>query len=161
MPGPPPKPTARRQRARHEAGVVAAPTVSAPKAPSGLLAATRGEWRGFWAGPLASLVVDSDLPTLARLFECRDRRRRRYLAKVDEDGPLVEGSTGQQVAHPLLRQVSILDGEVRQLEDRFGLSPMARLKLGAQLGDAKRSLADLDAVVAARADLDPRFGGAA
>lgn len=140
--------------------MVVAPKITAPKAPAGLLAVTRGEWRGFWAGPLASLVVDSDLPTLARLFECRDRRRR-YLAKVDEDGPLVEGSTGQQVAHPLLRQVSILDGEVRQLEDRFGLSPMARLRLGAQLGDAKRSLADLDAVVAAKADLDPRFGGAA
>ena len=54
------------------------------------------------------------------------------------------GSQGQPVLNPLGRQLSSSDAESRQLEDRFGLTPMARLRLGVQIGTAARSLDDLN-----------------
>jgi hypothetical protein len=57
----------------------------------------------------------------------------------------VLGSQGQYVLNPLYRQMVTLETEIRNLEDRFGLSPMARLKLGVTFGDAARSLADINA----------------
>lgn len=36
-----------------------------------------------------------------------------------------------------------LDGEIRALEDRFGCSPAARLRLGIRFGQAARTLEDL------------------
>ena len=58
---------------------------------------------------------------------------------------LVEGSQGQPRINPLFTTIATMDAEIRQLEDRFGLSPRARLALGIQLGEAHRSLADLNA----------------
>jgi hypothetical protein len=56
---------------------------------------------------------------------------------------VVEGSQGQPVASPLFKVAMALDSEVRALEDRYGLTPAARLKLGIRLGEAARSLEDL------------------
>jgi hypothetical protein len=43
------------------------------------------------------------------------------------------------------RQMLSLDVEIRQLEDRFGLTPRARLQLGITYGEAKKSLEELNA----------------
>jgi hypothetical protein len=56
---------------------------------------------------------------------------------------VTEGSQGQLVLHPLTKYVAQLDGEIRQLEDRFGLNPKARIALGLELTKARRSLDDL------------------
>lgn len=57
---------------------------------------------------------------------------------------MTTGSTGQLALHPLYKHVSTLDEKITALEDRFGLTPLARLKLGAQLGDAAKSLDQLN-----------------
>jgi hypothetical protein len=58
------------------------------------------------------------------------------------------------VLNPLLKHVAALDGEIRQLEDRFGLTPLARLRLGVTFGEAHRSLADLNRALIEEVDGD-------
>ena len=57
--------------------------------------------------------------------------------------PLVLGSQGQPVANPLARVVLGYDAEIRQLEDRLGLSPRARANLGISVGEAVKKLEDM------------------
>jgi len=146
MPGPSPKP----ERQRHHQGearpvlvsVNARPRMS-PAPPSGLLATSAADWARLWSSPVASTYVESDVAALARLFELRDELVR--VNKVARRSRLTLGHKAQPVLNPLLRYAETLAAEVRQLEDRYGLSPRARLALGIQLGEAHRSLADLNA----------------
>jgi hypothetical protein len=83
------------------------------------------------------------LPALKRLFELYDdlaRARRAY-----RKHPLVEGSKGQRVRNPVAYDIATYLSEARQLEDRFGIGPRARLRLDVVLGQAQTSLADLHA----------------
>jgi len=147
MSGPLPKPSGlqRRNTPKALASVTAlVPDVACPPPPAGLLKATQGQWATFWSSPVAKLVeAASDLPALSRLFELMDDCAR-YRTSIRQT-PFVEGSQGQQVRNPYVRDLQAAQAELRQLEDRFGLSPRARLSLGVVLGEAKRSLADLGA----------------
>lgn len=142
----PPKPSDRRQRrnTREVGAVVSLPSRStpAPATPSGLLAPVRAAWDAFWGSEQSSLVMPADHPALLRLFSLLDERER--CSRAARKSPLVEGSQGQPTLNPLLKHVGSLDTEIRQLEDRFGLTPLARLRLGVTFGDAHRSLADLN-----------------
>jgi P27 family predicted phage terminase small subunit len=156
MPGPPPKPVNRRQRTgRADLGLVEATTGAVvPPAPRGLLKATREAWAAFWSSPVAAAVDRvSDLPAVERLFELRDERQRCWRAVRSER--LVVGSKGQVAINPLARRVSTLDREITALEDRFGLSPLARLKLGVQFHEAARSLEELNRLLARADDDEP------
>ena len=139
-----PKPPARRQgRHRNDMGAVDSQgTFHPPDAPAGLLLALRGEWERLWASPLASTFTTSDVPALVRLFTLRDEAIRHQRAA--RRTPTVKGSQGQDVLNPVLRQRDALLAEIRQLEDRFGLSPRSRLQLGITLSEAHRSLDDLN-----------------
>lgn len=161
--GPAPKDPERRQRrnAAKDLAVVtpglAAPGMPPP--PSGLLKLTRERWAAFWASPVAKLADPvSDLPALERLFRLYDDLERSH-ATVRREGHMVRGSQGQAVMNPLLRHMQAVQAEVRQLEDRFGLSPRARLSLNVTLGEAAKSLADLNAefMTGGDDDDDPRF----
>lgn len=156
MSGPPPKPPGRRQRSSTRAlGVVEAPPVpEIPAPPRGLLKVTREAWAAFWASPVAGAVDPvSDLAAVVRLFELRDERERCWRAVRSER--LVVGSRGQPALNPLCRRVSTLDREITALEDRFGLSPLARLKLGVQFNEAARSLEELNRLLARVDDDEP------
>jgi P27 family predicted phage terminase small subunit len=107
-----------------------------------MLKATRDWWAEFWASELAAATLaDTDGPAIERLATLYDLRRRAL--KSIKKQPLVDGSQGQKVLNPLARQMSTWDAEIRQLEDRFGLTPRSRLNLGLQLGAAKKQLDDL------------------
>jgi P27 family predicted phage terminase small subunit len=141
--GPAPKPASERQRRNKRDVGQLVPIESAriiPGPPPGLLALTKSAWEAFWTTPLAQLITDADLPALHRLFDLYDELDRIWRAAKKHR--IVTGSQGQEVLNPLYRQADSLRGEIRQLEDRFGLTPMARLKLGVKFGEAKRSLAD-------------------
>lgn len=164
MPGPAPKPKVKRQRAKSHArpevgdigrkadlrSVDGAKVV--PTAPPGLSVGGKTLWKEFWASPLAEIVdVRTDLPALRRLFGLRDEQVR--LAKVADKTPTVQGSTGQPVMNPLYKRVNELDSKINQLEDRFGFTPMARLKLGITFAEGTKSWEELNASLAAsRAD---------
>ena len=153
MPGPPPKPPERRQgRHRNDFGTLEPsraelePAMPLPDPPPGMLKATERQWVEFWQSEVATLVATADLPALRRLYSLYDERAR-CLASGRRNR-LVEGSQGQPVMNPLYKHMATLDGEILALEDRFGLTPMARLKLGVTFGAAKRSLTDLVGVPA-------------
>lgn len=74
-----------------------------PKRPA-WLKLTRDWWKSIWASPMATAWLPSDVPTLVRLAR------------------IVEADNRGEATASLL-------AEARQLEDRFGLSPMARRRL--------------------------------
>lgn len=153
MPGPNPKPADRRQRRNRPALVsVPATPAAAPPPPEGLLKASVAAWDALWASPVASTYLESDLPALARLFSLIDERTR-ISAGIGSER-LVAGSQGQPRPHPMYAVVTSLDAEIRQLEDRFGLSPKARMQLGVAFGEAHRSLDALNAEFLERNDDD-------
>ena len=84
---------------------------------SGLLKSTRDYWQTIWASPMAMAWLDADVPALVRLAMLME---------------LV--SQGDASAAEL--------GEIRQLEDRFGLSPLARRRLQWEIDQAAGVKAD-------------------
>jgi len=142
-----PKPAARRQR-RNKRGLELVDLASqkqpdVPPPPAGLLQKTREAWTDFWGSEVAKVVdAATDRSTLIRLFTLKDERERCYRAVRKER--LVTGSRNQPVLNPLYRQLATLDSEIRQLEDRFGLTPQARAKLGLTLGSGRRTIEELN-----------------
>jgi len=140
--------SARQNRETRDIGLVRQQTGKVPECPpmadgTAMLPATREAWAAFWASDVAGLVVDADVPALGRLFglyDLRDRMMRAYLSE-----PFAAGSTGQLKIHPAGTEVASLDARILQLEDRFGITPAGRLKLGIVLGAAAKSLEDLNA----------------
>lgn len=127
-----------------------------PEAPEGLLPRTEEQWDAFWSSPVAQLVDrTSDMPALERLFLLYDDAAR-FRASIRAN-PMVEGSQGQMVRNPFVKDLKDTQAETRQLEDRFGLSPRARLALNLTLGGVAKTLADLNAdFTGGDGDDDPR-----
>jgi P27 family predicted phage terminase small subunit len=121
-----------------------------PEPPEAISAELAAEWRALWAADLATEYVESDVPALRRMFILRDRVEK-FDDEALEDGAVVRGSTGQKTIHPLLKEADALRSQILALEDRFGLSPMARLKLNISLGDAHASLDAMNKRIAASA----------
>ncbi|MHB8398590.1 MAG: hypothetical protein ACYDCI_06605 [Candidatus Limnocylindrales bacterium] len=149
MPGPPPKRPGTRQRSGPKLHMLE-PTKPATRLPADPAWSEdlKRLWAKFWDSPMSSTVMPWHEEPLRRLFGFYHRREA-YQALGDLE-PLVHGSTGQLVTNPLLKRVDVLDGKILALEDRFGGSPMALLRLQVTFGDAARSLADINAAVAAR-----------
>lgn len=148
MPGPPRKPGSRRQRwagpkvlSLPSAAGASPPNgvqnVDSPAPPAGLLKKTRAAWVDFWASDVAQAIeAASDMPMLERLFRLRDDRERAHRAYRAD--PLIQGSQGQSVLNPMAQVVKTCDAEIRALEDRLGLSPQARLRLGIVLDNVRQ-----------------------
>jgi P27 family predicted phage terminase small subunit len=145
MPGPAPKPEHLRQGHRKRPALtVSGPSVpvDVPAPPSGLLKVTSARWDAFWRSPVAAAADPvTDLPAVERLFRAYDEVER--AGRAFRKGRIVQGSTGQPVLNPLSRYIAQLTSEITGLEDRLGLTPKARLALGIQMGEARRSLNDL------------------
>ena len=161
-----PKPKPLRQNSEHQDIGVLAPTGDSafvvPPASDDWLEPARADWLAFWTSPLvAALLPATDEPAVRRLFGLRDERER--MMRGIRRHRVVEGSEGQPRANPLYAQLVSLDSAILALEDRIGLNPQARLRLGISLGEAQRSLAQIaDAVngndSAAAADVLLAFG---
>lgn len=88
-------------------------------------------WSEMWASGLAAHFKATDVPALERLFTLRSRLGA-ALEEADKQ-PVVPGSTGQPTLSPWFAEAHRLEAEVERLEDRFGLTPQARLRLGVTL----------------------------
>lgn len=145
MGGPPPKPASQRQRQsepgkgprRLPAGGRSGTGIPTLPGAAKLSKATREWWKRVWQSPMSSVYLDADLTGLIRLARLLDR---------DEKGE----ATATMLA------------EIRQLEDRFGLSPLARRRLEWEVSQSKGTEA---APAAVSGKGDPRLrsiqGGAA
>ena len=133
----PKKPADRRQRDRSRSDMrvdmVVTPVI-APRAPAGLVAwsdATSEAWVELWASPLAAHYKPSDVSALRRLFGYRQRLD--DALERAEAQPESLGSTGQMVISPWHAEIHRLEAAIGKLEDRFGLTPLARIRLGVSL----------------------------
>lgn len=102
--------------------------------PTGLPRKVRTVWRNtldvLEAMDLLSLADGAIVERYARLLVLW----REAMTKVERDGPTIEWETQRGTTrvskHPALEVVERFSNELRQLEDRLGLSPSARTRLG-------------------------------
>lgn len=83
-----------------------------PLPPAEWLDSTRDWWKAIWASPMATVWLDADVPALVRLAQMIDQCNR-------------DNVSGEFLS------------EIRQLEDRFGLSPKARKGLFWEVAQAE------------------------
>jgi hypothetical protein len=131
--GPPPKHPSQRRRRNAQPKVTQLPADGrqepAPPLPRWLvpdgeggelevtyLASTRDWWETVWASPMAAVYEDADVPALVRCARLIDTDTRKPDPK--------------------------LGAEIRQLEDRYGLSPKARRHLQWEIVTAEQAAAD-------------------
>lgn len=154
------KPAERRQgRGTADVGLVSSGSVVVVPEPDPEWGpGTLERWGEFWGSPLSAQVEASDYGALRRLFWLYDEIER-LIGALGRTGRVVAGSQGQPRANPLYKQVSEFQAECRQLEDRFGLSPKARLALGITYAEAALSLDALNARLAARVEDDDDVWG--
>lgn len=115
-----------------------------PKVPSALSEKSKEAWVRLWSSPLRR-VLDPllDVDTIEMLLRMRDERDTEF--RMGKRQRVVMGSQGQPVINPALSHAMVLQKEIRAIEGSLGLNPSARLKLGILLGDATRSIGDINA----------------
>ena len=91
----------------------------------------RAYWETIWRSPMAVAFIDSDVFPLSRLCTLVDRRER-----VEAGDPEVF-RLGQNEGEVEVLRGFDGDAEIRQLEDRYGLSPIARRRLQWEIGQAE------------------------
>ena len=99
-------------------------------------------WHRFFGSELAQAVYQpTDEPALRRLVELYQLRNDAY--RIASETPTVRGGNNQITAHPLLKQITVYDSAIDRLEDRFGLTPRARLNLGLVIAEGTKRIEDL------------------
>jgi len=111
----------------------------APPAPTNLGSVGVEIWDGIWLLGKDVFNVESDHWVIERYASMQERRYG-ILDDIDKAGYLVPGSQGQDVLNPLVRVLQDLEQKLIALEDRLGLSPEARLRLGITAADHKSKL---------------------
>lgn len=109
----------------------------APRVPAHLGPTGKDVWRNVWSAGMGAYSPETDRNVITRYCELHDRRDV-LLAEVTRDGLTQEGSTGQIVAHPLLRYVESTEKELRTIETAIGFTPEARLRLGLVAAEARK-----------------------
>lgn len=120
---------------------------------------TQGAYVEYVSSPVANVIDPIDLPAVFRLFSYYDLWERLFhkwhaeleayartgasgqLTFDDEGNPLRDpllgiGSGGQAVVQPILASMRQLEASIRQLEDKLGVTPQARARLGIDLSEA-------------------------
>lgn len=108
-----------------------APTLPRPERDA-LSESAKTYWRSLWkSAAAASWDRDADLPALTVYILDLDQWLR-FRALVAQ-APLVRGSKEQLRANPLVKEMRVLERQLRATEEQFGMSPRARISLGTSL----------------------------
>jgi P27 family predicted phage terminase small subunit len=118
--------------------------IPAPPSPAGgLLKSTRDLWDTYWRSAIASAALEVDrLGVLERWIVARDEWMR--ATNAFRRKRIVEGSQGQPVLNPLASYIASREATMAKCEAELGGSPMARLKLGITVGQAKLTAHELN-----------------
>lgn len=119
-----------------------------PDPPRKMLQLTRSVWELVWTSGIASALQPQDQVSLQRWIRYLDEWNRceREMTKPRFDR-LVAGSRGQLVLNPLIPYMQQLEGLMTKLEDKLGLSPMARARLGLTAAEGQLLANQLNAAV--------------
>lgn len=138
-------PEARQGNARGPASAPPAlptPTAAQPvlyDPPSTLGDVGRRVWAEVWAAGSGAYVYATDRYVVERYAQLQERRED-LLGVLAREGYTVEGSQGQVVAHPAARLLADVETKLTPLEDRLGLNPEARLRLGLAAHEMRSAL---------------------
>ena len=131
------EPTGHAARARVE---LSGPETIVPAAPESLGAVGVAVWDEVWSlGAPSGAYQVSDRLVIARYAEMQERRAG-FMARCESEGWTTVGSQGQLVLHPLARQIEAIESKLQGLEDRLGLNPESRLRMGITAVEHKSAL---------------------
>lgn len=114
-----------------------------PLPPENLAPEAAEFWGIYWSSPLATLTTPTDV-VLVRRYAVLLSEWSTAMSEFQEQR-IVKGSQGQDVLNPRASWITSREAAMTGIEDRLGLSPLSRMKLGVALGEAARSLADVNA----------------
>jgi P27 family predicted phage terminase small subunit len=143
-----PKPADTRQRPAPHPPLELVPTVDqlpVPRPPIGLLKTSVQRWETYWRSTVGVVARESggvDLPALERWIRNVDEWDRAM--RVLRRSRLVQGSAKQMRLNPLATYVAQREAAIRDAELAYGMTPIARLKLGIAVGQARLTAAQLN-----------------
>lgn len=118
-----------------------------PEPPPGLHEDVVDDWETYWTSGTANVVDEVDIPMVRRLFLYRDEHYRLGLlwGEMGTDERVVEGSRHKDSLrlHPFGDRMKDLEALIAKLEDKLGLSPLARARLGIEIGQAQLTWAEV------------------
>lgn len=100
-----------------------------PTPPVGLCAEAKEVWTAVWLAGRTAYHPLTDSLVIERYAEMQARRRG-FLRTLATEGFTSVGSQGNLVPHPVARMLTDVDAKLVGLEDRLGLSPESRIRLG-------------------------------
>jgi hypothetical protein len=116
----------------------------APPLPDGLGDYAAAVWSAFWASRVSGAIdLLADGEALRHWILCVDEREKLRAATVR--APLVKGSHEQLMLNPLFRRLRELNREIARAEEHFGMTPLARLRLGVTFLQEQAAKEDLEA----------------
>jgi len=140
----PPDELVYRRGGRVKSLVPVAPAHVAPPAPDGLGEHAVAVWTTFWASRVSGAVdLLADGEALRHWILCVDEREK--LRAATSRAPLVKGSHEQLMLNPLFRRIRELNREIARAEEHFGMTPLARLRLGVTYLQEQAAKEDLEA----------------
>lgn len=115
-------------------------------------------WDAFWDSKVHGAVdLRSDWRQLSQLFRDIDEIERLQVVIAEE--PLVEGSQGQPRQNPLMAREEALEARIRQAEEKFGMTPQDRERLGLVAGQRRLTVDELNKRVRGTSELNKRARG--
>jgi P27 family predicted phage terminase small subunit len=99
-------------------------------------------WEAYWVSDVAKIATDLDVGAVEVYFMTLDEWRR--CVKAARKQRFVEGSMGQPRINPLAERADKLAALLPKLAAEIGLSPKARTALAINVGQAAKTIEDLN-----------------
>jgi P27 family predicted phage terminase small subunit len=106
-----------------------APRLPVPPVPAHLGSEGTAVWHAVWAAGGEAYSPLTDAYVIERYATLHERRSE-LMKMLEEDGLTSVGSTGQTVLHPAARFLGDVEKALSSLEDKLGLNPESRIRLG-------------------------------
>lgn len=100
-----------------------------PTAPREYSSDSMDLWARVWTTGALWLNQDADREVVVRYCDLVDERNAIRL-QIDTEGVISQGYNGQPRPHPLLNRLGVVDRSLIALEDRLGLNPSERGRIG-------------------------------
>ena len=115
------------------------PTPPVPDVPAALDSHGTKIWHAVWAAGGDAYHGPTDAYVIERYCVLHDRHHT-LMRMIENDGLTSVGSQGQVVLHPAARLIADTEKQLGGLEDRLGLNPESRLRLGISSVEAQTKL---------------------
>ncbi|HUF53805.1 MAG TPA: P27 family phage terminase small subunit [Dehalococcoidia bacterium] len=132
------------RRPQRTARIVTVTTIEEPPPmPEGdFLKASIDLWQRFWTSPSARFIDHGSDLFAAKHWICYYDEWLRAMASVQRYRMVIT-PRGRLIPNPLTKLADTLEERLAKLEEKFGLSPLDRMRLGIESAEGERSLASL------------------